>query len=199
VLTGVGIGTSFSGTFMYGASSADIDFTEQDPSGTETSYSFFFHNSTVTVGGISKESINTQSDSADNLQLESGDVDLVNSLFGSSLSAGQTIDIWGQFAHRSTDSSNELEWGVSLLEFSGTLFDDQEFRPVPPAKELLDGGVFSIDEVIDGVLVYSAFGTINLDAQDYQLAEVELVPVPAAVWLFGSALGLLGWLRRKAA
>lgn len=25
------------------------------------------------------------------------------------------------------------------------------------------------------------------------------VPVPAAVWLFGSALGLMGWMRRKAA
>jgi hypothetical protein len=25
------------------------------------------------------------------------------------------------------------------------------------------------------------------------------VPVPAAVWLFGSALGLLGWLRQRQA
>lgn len=26
---------------------------------------------------------------------------------------------------------------------------------------------------------------------------VRVVPIPAAVWLFGSALGLLGWLRRR--
>jgi hypothetical protein len=26
----------------------------------------------------------------------------------------------------------------------------------------------------------------------------SVVPVPAAVWLFGSALGFLGWMRRKA-
>ena len=27
----------------------------------------------------------------------------------------------------------------------------------------------------------------------------QAVQVPAAVWLFGSALGLLGWMRRKSA
>lgn len=28
--------------------------------------------------------------------------------------------------------------------------------------------------------------------------EILPVPVPAAVWLFGSAVGLLGWMRRRA-
>jgi hypothetical protein len=29
-------------------------------------------------------------------------------------------------------------------------------------------------------------------------ASIAVIPIPAAVWLFGSALGLLGWLRRRA-
>ena len=31
-----------------------------------------------------------------------------------------------------------------------------------------------------------------------KFAGSTVVPVPAAVWLFGSALGILGWVRRKA-
>ncbi len=31
------------------------------------------------------------------------------------------------------------------------------------------------------------------------LADSIVIPVPAAVWLFGSALGLLGWMRRRVA
>lgn len=30
-----------------------------------------------------------------------------------------------------------------------------------------------------------------------ELMTFRVVPVPAAAWLFGSALGLLGWMRRK--
>jgi hypothetical protein len=33
----------------------------------------------------------------------------------------------------------------------------------------------------------------------WRVNATQVVPVPAAIWLFGSALGLLGWLRRKTA
>ncbi len=33
----------------------------------------------------------------------------------------------------------------------------------------------------------------------WRVNAIQVVPVPAAIWLFGSALGLLGWLRRKTA
>ena len=32
-----------------------------------------------------------------------------------------------------------------------------------------------------------------------QIRILTAVPVPAAVWLFGSALGMLGWMRRRGA
>lgn len=44
-----------------------------------------------------------------------------------------------------------------------------------------------------------AGGNVNgTDLQNAFSLTTAPIPVPAAVWLFGSALGLLGWMRRKA-
>lgn len=48
---------------------------------------------------------------------------------------------------------------------------------------------------------------VNLDTPEYSLSAFNytgmwigtVVPIPAAVWLFGSSLGLLGWLHRRQA
>ena len=34
---------------------------------------------------------------------------------------------------------------------------------------------------------------------DITLSAVHSIPIPAAFWLFGSGLGMLGWMRRKSA
>lgn len=33
--------------------------------------------------------------------------------------------------------------------------------------------------------------------QDFTVGAYAVVPIPTAIWLFGSALGLMGWMRRK--
>lgn len=52
-------------------------------------------------------------------------------------------------------------------------------------------GLVSFTAFKDGL-----FATLNLGANQLQVGPV--VPVPAAVWLFGSAMGLLGVIRRRA-
>jgi hypothetical protein len=42
------------------------------------------------------------------------------------------------------------------------------------------------------------FEGTSLNYQTYTMSFTQVVPVPAAVWLFGSALGLMGITRRKA-
>jgi hypothetical protein len=52
-------------------------------------------------------------------------------------------------------------------------------------------GTFSDLGITPGTYVSSWTGdTITLN--------VQAVPIPAAAWLFGSALGVLGWMRSKA-
>ena len=46
------------------------------------------------------------------------------------------------------------------------------------------------------------FVNINDEADFFNVnapfTSIQVIPIPAAVWLFGSGLGLLGWMRRRA-
>lgn len=51
---------------------------------------------------------------------------------------------------------------------------------------------------VDIITVFNTMPTIQDDSILMAIGQIRVVPVPAAVWLFGSALGLLGWVRRRA-
>jgi len=48
---------------------------------------------------------------------------------------------------------------------------------------------------------YQYYGSKSFDLYAWAVrdGDVSAIPIPAAVWLFGSALGVMGWLRRKVA
>lgn len=119
--------------------------------------------------------------------------------------------------------------GLVLLEFDSTFGNDRIFHglnlgptsfiPSPATQDNFLGGnhvnAFEVGtDLLPGLavpLVGSGFevplgaGTYSYliqqtdsDPTNYSL-DFQVVPVPAALWLFGSALGLLGWYRRVGA
>ncbi len=74
----------------------------------------------------------------------------------------------------------------------GTSFTHSALSPVPNNADSPNGSLISIFDFVvapgSGVTLPTS---LNISA--------AVVPIPAAAWLFGSALGLLGWLRRRTA
>jgi hypothetical protein len=61
---------------------------------------------------------------------------------------------------------------------------------------VLAAGTYQVDiNVVRSAANLAAGGTFD-NGQGF--IRVSSIPIPAAVWLFGSGLGLLGWFRRKA-
>ncbi len=81
--------------------------------------------------------------------------------------------------HLFNDAGDELQIGMFFVPFTGgdNLWNQLDFGSVKGVRRI--------------VVEFNGSGAI--DNLVYQV-----VPVPAAVWLFGSALGLLGWVKRKA-
>ena len=134
--------------------------------------------------------------------------------------SGQTVSNTADF-----DTDISASYGFGKGAASGTFSHDYSFASNPASSvityaiELLNENILINSITLDsvalnwdslnkrwfGISASAASHTIHLDgsfskkSQQYQL-NVSSVPVPAAIWLFGSALaGLVGVSRRKAA
>ncbi len=122
---------------------------------------------------------------------------LINAVLNPDITATTPFDLWEIGAgHGVFDSPDFLFISVDALWLDTTAFNDPSFRPIPPSLPQPDAFAFIFQEVTSDGGSFLAIGL--LDTLETGLTPPP-VPIPAAVWLFGSALGLLGWMRRKAA
>lgn len=107
------------------------------------------------------------------------------------------------------NSSDGLSGNTYTLEGIGSVYSIYAmiFGPVTGTADIFVNGNEVISDYAGFDFVSAAsmnFGAgSSLDTGEGRFAEVSLatgmsvVPLPAAAWLFGSALVLLGWMRRK--
>lgn len=96
---------------------------------------------------------------------------------------------WYIFEHQFNNNSGTLEVDLILRDAGGTaLFTKTLSNPADLIPTVVGGNRYGWFTNID------IAGGIEVDS-----TMLQAVPVPAAAWLFGSALGLLGWIRRRAA
>jgi hypothetical protein len=128
---------------------------------------------------------------------------------------GSNLNESGRIQDRDIAMINAISGGISLL--FPTEINSSGFAVLPGNESLigwentsthnftqidLDSGVITQLAISDvsglsaGGFIYHDFSVAPLMTVSDPLPEI---PVPAAVWLFGSALGLLGWMRRKKA
>lgn len=124
-------------------------------------------------------------DLSNDVELSADDANFLNAAAGEVIfSPGEFVDGVDIEGDALTPANGRIEVGLSYI-LNASAFDntDPGNYPFDPA-DLRLALYFILEENSVGTDIYSAVG------------RVQVVPVPAAFWLFGSALAWLGWRRR---
>jgi hypothetical protein len=122
---------------------------------------------------------------------------------GSYLSSGGNVMFVGQ-THDDHNPAIKESYN-NFLSAIGSTIQFGSTAGLGPSGELINtgtpigAGVSSFDlngwtQLVGGTSVVTISGVAGVA---YEEISITAVPIPAAVWLFGSALGGLGWFRRR--
>ncbi|MDJ0927760.1 MAG: hypothetical protein QNJ73_08925 [Gammaproteobacteria bacterium] len=156
-----------------------LEIRAQEANGASAAQSLAAQPAMLEVNGVNNELVWEVDPSADNFLEIFNRSDLSVAAFDLwQLSGSMVGDPIGTFA----PVGFVLELRSEMNAFEGT-------PPVPPPLENFDTATLTLS-FRDG----SVFAFVEADITSL---SVNVIPIPGAVWLFGSALGLLGWLKRN--
>ena len=194
IYAGTSPGDAFSGSLRYSADPLDASETEIDLSSPPAVQSLWSFNGGSFGGTLSDGLTTAQAPTVEltidsNFAVESQDeADFFNSLLTQfAVSPGDLFDVWD--TNTEYGLANGIYFGVSLITFDEGLYTGFDFEPFPLELQQYDIAIFGIEERINGEVVYESYGLLN--------AGVSEVPIPAAAWLFGSALIALAGIKRN--
>ena len=129
-----------------------------------------------------------------------------------SSSDGSALGIVPDYVYGGSMALTNTDDEIGLYRQDGTaihqlIYDDGDFFGAGIAHEL-----DLLDDATPGIVIGPASGTGFIAASSIlplgnfgspgfagnSTIDLSAIPLPAAVWMFGSALGMLGWARRKA-
>lgn len=156
---------------------------DPQPGGSEDLEPFYYNDTEWNSGTFGSLTIHTENVSS--IFSDSPD-DAIGNTIGFMLSLVAEDVSAGNFPDDTVEVLHSLVWGWAWGSDTGNV-------PISAFGSFLAGGNFvTINEALSNSGA-PGFGNFNA------LGTLVLIPIPAAVYLFGSALGLVGWMRRKAA
>ena len=201
IYSGASAGDAFSGHFTYGDSVSDTTSPpEIEPEEAFYTFSGLPFNASISNGTVSASNTQLRMDIENDIVLDAGGAAFLSALHGDTFTAGSLFDNWNINAWSADatvdpdgvvgDGDGDFYTGggsffsIDVVSTDSDLYSGVDFQAFPPELGGSHFGRFRVvQRDLDGTLLFDATG---------ELDSLTAVPLPAAAWLFLSALLGLG-------